>query len=80
MSERNVTICLKFGDTTCATKPGEFCRFFGAKRFGQQPWCLLYDSKVYSVEYGDKEGWAKRCHECMEEFPSIEAEVECSNK
>ena len=48
------------GETTCAVKLGQFCRFFGAKRFGQQPWCKWFD-----VELHDKEGWVQRCPDCL---------------
>ena len=33
---------LNCGEFTCAAKPGEWCQFLGAKKFGSIPTCLLF--------------------------------------
>lgn len=53
----------KTGETTCAWEKGKFCRFFGAKRFGQTPWCTLFDSELQENE----QGWTTRCKQCLTE-------------
>jgi hypothetical protein len=47
--------------TTCAEKPGKFCRFFGAVSFGQRPVCLLFPDEQRGEPYTrleEKDGWA----------------------
>jgi hypothetical protein len=53
------TIEIEHGENTCAVKPGKFCIFLGAKRFGQEPWCVLFDARLF-----DKCGWVQRCSKC----------------
>lgn len=58
-----VTVDMSFrcGQTTCAWKKGKFCRWLGAKQFGQQSWCLLYDVRLYDNAHG----WVARARECI---------------
>ena len=66
------TLTFEHGDKTCAIVKGRFCRFFGAKRFGQQPWCLLFNTELWS-DREDGFGWILRCEECKQ-LPEKEKE------
>lgn len=62
--EHKSILVYKHGEMTCASKPGEFCRFLGAKSFGQQPWCLLFDEKLFAGP--ENRGWVERCAKCLQ--------------
>lgn len=36
MSDRVVRIAIKCGDQTCASEPGEFCKYMGTTHFGSR--------------------------------------------
>lgn len=57
------------GEYSCASKPGEFCRFFGSRMFGCVPYCLLYGRDLELSE----EGVTLRCNQCLEEFSNGES-------
>lgn len=64
---RHLALAIECGETTCATEPGKFCRFFGAIRFGQEPVCMLFpsDEGAYTP-LDDSTGWSLRCKACRE--------------
>lgn len=64
MTTRTLTFKIECGVTTCASAPGEFCVYAGAKSFGTKPWCLLFDTALF--DSGEPEGWLKRCPDCIE--------------
>lgn len=56
------------GEKTCAHEKGKFCRFFGSRRFGTIPCCVLFpteDNSFTELETGD-DGWVLRCNDCLE--------------
>ena len=62
-----ITIDINCGKTTCASKPGEFCQFFGTMRFGTVPLCRLFPSIGDTfTELHEKDGWVQRCDSCLE--------------
>jgi hypothetical protein len=68
MSKRVLEIKINCGDKTCASKPGKFCRFAGAKGFGTRPVCLLFrdnDSNEVHLTEEIAGGWLARCSQCL---------------
>ena len=62
------TIRIEHGETTCASVPGKFCRFLGAKNFGTVPVCMLFNNNLHSHNDGPFKGWIARCVDCHVEF------------
>lgn len=61
-----ISIEIECGETTCASKPGEFCKFFGTMRFGTIPLCRLFPSEGDSMtELKMVDGWVRRCDDCI---------------
>ena len=70
---RKLEIEIDCGDTTCASAPGKFCRFAGARRWGTVPVCLLFPDQNPSRQnvsghtgLDDKDGWVQRCQGCLD--------------
>lgn len=66
------------GVETCARARGEFCRFFGTRKFGQVPICTLFpaigcDGVVNHTDLDEDDGWTLRCPECINSEASDEA-------
>lgn len=61
---RTLKFNIDCGAMTCASEPGKFCEFTGAKSFGTKPWCLLFDTAL--DDSGEPNGWLKRCKECVD--------------
>lgn len=61
-------IRFKHGSEICSVAPGEFCRFSGSKRFGQEPTCLLFHVDLEIIKEGLFRGWVQRCKSCFAEF------------
>ena len=66
-------IIINCGEMTCASSPGKFCEYLGARKFGQQPVCLLFPE--LNPAPGDPggvtvleqtEGWLQRLPACLE--------------
>lgn len=62
---------IKCGENTCASAPGEFCRFLGSVKFGSVPVCMLFPSETESYTFlktdtGTPMGWVQRCAACKE--------------
>lgn len=67
MAVRQVTFPIDCGDTTCASKPGKFCRFYGSRNFGQVPVCTLFPAeRGWFTDLPEKDGWVQRCPACLE--------------
>ena len=61
-----VQIEFECGEKTCASEPGEFCRFLGAKKMGLRPVCLLFrDRRGEEQRLFEEGGWLQRCPECL---------------
>lgn len=57
---RTLELKINCGEKTCASKPGEFCRFFmGLHSFGT-PSCFLF-GKLWDEE----NGWVRRHEDCL---------------
>lgn len=67
MNNRTLHVNIKAGATTCASEPGEFCRFVGTRKMGTQHVCRLFptDDDSYSP-LEDHSGWLQRLPECIE--------------
>lgn len=61
-----IKIKIECGETTCASKPGEFCKFLGASHFGTRPQCRLFPSDGASTPLKEKDGWVQRCPACLQ--------------
>lgn len=61
------------GETTCASKPGVFCKYLTTSRFGQQFNCQLFsevDDRGRLIELkehqsGNLKGWIARHSNCL---------------
>jgi hypothetical protein len=53
-----ISFLIECGETTCASKPGEFCHFLQVKLNGNCN-CYLFG------ELREKEGWVQRHEECV---------------
>lgn len=51
------------GETTCATSPGNFCRYLGVRNFGTVPVCTLFGGISL---FENEDGWVARCRECLD--------------
>lgn len=57
------------GEKTCASTPGEFCRWVGVKSFGMKHVCMLFgDARLFENEPG---GWLMRCQQCLDAFRQV---------
>lgn len=67
MGARVVQIEINCGEKTCASQPGEFCKYLGTTRFGTIYVCILFPSEAgaYTV-LEDADGWLQRCPACLE--------------
>lgn len=70
---KTLQIQIDCGETTCAREPGKFCEFFGTRRFGTTPVCMLFPqadpnphNQGASTDLKGKDGWIQRCSACME--------------
>jgi hypothetical protein len=68
-----INFVIDCGEKTCATEPGKFCKFFGTKKFGIIPVCVLFPSDIGAFTVL-REGnglsigsgfWTLRCNECL---------------
>ena len=65
--KRTLELTIDCGDTTCASEPGKFCRFFGTRRMGTEFVCRLFPTTEDSfTPLEDKDGWVQRCEACLE--------------
>lgn len=61
------------GETTCATEPGKFCKYFLTSRFGQAFHCQLFSEttdrgsleELKEHQSGKFKGWISRHKDCM---------------
>ena len=51
---------IESGENTCASEPGRFCQFAGAKSFGTRPWCMLFNTELKDIN-----GWLQRSPKCL---------------
>jgi hypothetical protein len=58
-----IEVTVECGERTCVEGPGKRCRYYGFKRFGTVPVCMLFDRELF--EENEK---AQRCDECIEIF------------
>ena len=69
-----VNLELEMGNTTCAAAPGKFCPFVRIRSFGKIWECTLFSYldgvNVRLLE--NRDGWLKRCEECLEKWPPEE--------
>lgn len=64
---KTLRIKIVAGEHTCASKSGEFCKFFGTTRFGTLPVCWLFPSPTDGFTVlEEKDGWTQRCAACKD--------------
>lgn len=63
-----LSIEFECGLTTCATKPGHFCRFLSMGRWGTNPQCTAFDLPLFSGT-NLYDGLLKRCKPCQDLTP-----------
>jgi len=67
---RQLKFEIKCGATTCASKPGKFCKYVGTTRFGTTYICMLFKDIEYDYKSiilkEDRHGWLQRCPQCLE--------------
>jgi hypothetical protein len=64
-----IVINIECGENTCASEPGKFCKYTGAKAFGTIPFCLLFQENLEATTGTNGEhgmGWLQRCNSCKE--------------
>jgi hypothetical protein len=67
MSERALLLRIVSGITTCASEPGEFCRFVGDTHMGSRYVCMLFPGNEGHAHtpLKEKNGWILRCEACL---------------
>ena len=68
------TIEIECEKTTCASKPGKFCRYVGGLSFGTIPVCLFFRDEIGGLTRlyeNEPNGWLQRCPECIREFTAV---------
>lgn len=64
---------IECGEKTCASKSGNFCKYFRRKNYGQEFICSRFEDKEKrEIRLFDENGWVMRCIECLENFKPIE--------
>lgn len=73
MSAKTLRIDIECGEKTCASTPVEFCQFFGARKLGTIPVCLLFPNPYHGYKdphsatpLEELDGWTLRCRACLE--------------
>ena len=68
--KRVLKIEIECGNTTCASEPAKFCKYYGSRKFGQVYCCCLFgEDRGYKRSYTELEikgGWIQRCAACLE--------------
>ena len=54
-----LTFEIECGETTCASEPGEFCRFLTIAGYSGKCICYLFGA------VGEKDGWIQRHEDCL---------------
>ena len=69
----NLTIEIECGENTCASKPGQFCKYMGSVKFGQVPVCCLFPSEKETswTLLEEKDGWVQRCKPCIDSIVAL---------
>jgi len=67
---KTLTVKIKCGEKTCASKPGKFCSYVGTAGLKAIPVCRLFPTAdnsytVLKTTGGDPLGWLLRCPECL---------------
>lgn len=60
--KRRLELVIESGDETCASKPGEFCRFVRTTHLGTRWVCSVFGNKELSETVPN--GWLARLPEC----------------
>jgi hypothetical protein len=62
------TLKIEFGNKTCASEKGKFCRFMWSRNLGNEAICGLFNHQTLF----NKDGWLMRCPQCLEKWPAKE--------
>ena len=70
---RILKFSINCGDTTCASEPGEFCKYLGSTKFGTVSVCMLIPdpdptskNKSGHTYLKVAKGGIQRCPECLD--------------
>lgn len=59
-------VAVECGVVTCSSATGQFCRYFGTRKFGQQPVCTLFPGRDgTATDLHEQDGKAMRCPACL---------------
>jgi hypothetical protein len=72
------------GTDTCASSPGNFCKYVQTQRFGTRYFCKIFSEQgargkfvsLYVIEEGEHKGWLARHPECVAHNQSKETKGE----
>ena len=60
------------GESWCASEPGKFCQYLGARKYGTAPVCMLFpqsDPNPHNAggttDLQEAYGWIRRCDVCL---------------
>ena len=65
-----IALDIECGETTCASKPGKFCRFFADHIDDSKPQCRLFGD-LLTDDKGDNTGCILRTKKCLEAGAAI---------
>lgn len=63
---RHLNLVIEAGEGTCASKPGQFCRYMRVANFGTRYLCGLFsEPDGAQKQLQEKDGWIRRCDDCL---------------
>ena len=65
-NKRHLHLIIEAGEGTCASKPGQFCRYLRVANFGTRYLCGLFsEPDGAQKQLREKDGWIQRCDDCL---------------
>ena len=65
-NKRHLHLIIEAGEGTCASKPGQFCRYLRVANFGTRYLCGLFsEPDGAQQQLREKDGWIQRCDDCL---------------
>ena len=76
--KKELRFSIECGELTCASRPGNFCKYLGSKNFGARLVCSLFPEEwrgsldsshttLNELPSGPRKGWIGRCKACLEQ-------------
>jgi len=66
--KRVLQLEIESGVETCASEPGDFCKYLRTRKFGSITYCEIWhdiNCRGQPSPIDDKDGWLQRREECM---------------